>query len=65
MCNGYCIESELDDVLKSGYCESNLSYDNVDCFVGQIRKLENKMVLIFGNTKKDIIKTEGDENLIK
>ena len=28
--NGYYIESELDDILKSGYYESPLGYDKVD-----------------------------------
>ena len=59
--NGYFIISELEDVLKSGYYESPLGYDNVDWFVKQVTKLENKMAFYFKNTKEDIIMTEQDE----
>ena len=41
--NGYRIESYLDDILKSGYFESLLSFDNVDWFVFEVIKQENKM----------------------
>ena len=30
LCNGYCIISEPNDVLKCGFCESLLGYDNID-----------------------------------
>ena len=40
--NGYYIISELNDVLKSGYYESPLEYDNVDWFVKEVIKLEKK-----------------------
>ena len=59
--NGYYIRSELEDVLESGYYESPLGYNNVDWFVKEIIKLENKMVFYFKNTKKDIILTKNDE----
>ena len=59
--NVYNIISELNDVLKSGYYESPLSYDNVDWFVKEVKKLENKMAFYFKNTKKDIIMTQKDE----
>ena len=59
--NGYYIISELNDVLKSGYYESPLGYDNVDWFVKEVIKLENKMAFYFKNTKKDIIMTQEDE----
>ena len=59
--SGYRIESELEDVLKSGYYKSPLGYDNVDWFVHEVLKLENKMSFCFKNTKKDIIMTEEDE----
>ena len=45
--NGYRIESELEDVLKSRHYESPLGYDNVDWFVDKVKKLENKMTFIF------------------
>ena len=45
--NGYRIESELNDILKSGYYESPLGYDNEDGFVIEVKKLENKMAFYF------------------
>ena len=59
--NGYRIISELEEVLESGYYESPLGYDNVDWFVDEVVKLENKMTFYFKNTKKDIIMTQEDE----
>ena len=41
--NCYNIISELNDVLDSGYYESTFGYDNYDCFVNEVVKLENKM----------------------
>ena len=51
----------MEDVLESGYYESPLGYDNVNWFVKENIKLENKMVFYFKNTKKDIVMTEDDE----
>ena len=48
----FYIVSELNDVLQSGYCEFPLGYDNVDWFVDEIIKLENKVTFYFKNTKK-------------
>ena len=59
--NGYHIVSELEDVLKSDYYKSPLGYDNVDWFVDEVIKLENKMAFYFKSTKKDIIMTDDDE----
>ena len=59
--NGYHIVSELEDVLKSDYYKSPLGYDNVDWFVNEVIKLENKMAFYFKNTNKDIILTQEDE----
>ena len=53
--NGYYIISELEDVLKSGYYESPLSYDYVDWFVKEVIGLENKMAFYFKNIKKKIL----------
>ena len=50
--NGYHIESELEDVLKSEYYKSPLGYNNVDWFVNEVIKLENKMAFYFKNTKR-------------
>ena len=60
--NGYHIETELEDVLKIDYYKSPLGYNNVDWFVNEVIKLENKMAFNFKNTKKDIIMTEEDED---
>ena len=43
------IKSELDDILQSRYYESPLGY-NVDWFVNEVMKLENKMAFFFKNT---------------
>ena len=59
--NGYRIICELEDVLKSEYNKSPLGYNNVDWFVDEVIKLENKMAFYFKNTKKDIIMTHEDE----
>ena len=59
--NGYHIVSELEYVLKSEYYKSPLGYDNVDWFVNEIIKLENKMAFYFKSTNKDIIMTPEDE----
>ncbi len=59
--NGYHIVSELEDVLKSDSYKSPLGYDNVDRFVDEVIKLENKMAFYFKNTNKDIIMTREDE----
>ena len=58
--NGYRIISELEDVLEIGYYKSPLGYENVDWFVDDVKKLENKMAFYFKNTNKEIIMTEED-----
>ena len=65
VCNGYYIVSELNNVLKNGYYHSPLNYKNVDWFVNEMIKLENKMNFYFKNTKKDIIMSEEDEENYK
>ena len=61
--NGYYIISEFEDVLKIGYYESLLGYKNVDWFVKEVIKLENKMAFYFKNTNEDIImSTENEED---
>ena len=59
--NGYRIVSKLDDVLQSGYHKTPLGYDNVDWFVDEVIKFENKLAFYFKNTKKDIIMKQKDE----
>ena len=59
--NGCHIVSEFEDVLKSDYYKSPLGYGNVDWFVNEVIKLENKMAFYFKNTKKNIIMTQEDE----
>ena len=63
--SGYYIISELNDVLESGHYESPLGYDNVDWFVKEVIKLENKTAFYFKETKKDIIMTQEDEEKYK
>ena len=55
----------MEDVSESGYYESPLGYDNVDWFVKEVVKLENKMAFYFKNTKKDIIMKQEDEDDFK
>ena len=59
--NGYHIVSELENILNSDYYKSPLGYNNVDWFVDEVIKLENKMAFYFKNTNKDIIMTQEDE----
>ena len=63
--NGYYVESELQDVLKSGYYESPLGYDNVDWFVDEVIQLEHKMTFFFKSTKKDIFMTGKDDDVFE
>ena len=55
----------MEDVLKSYYYESPLGYHNVDWFVNEVIKLENKMAFYFKNTNEVIIMTEEDEEVFK
>ena len=55
----------MEDVLKSDYYESPLGYDNIDWFVKEVIKLENKMAFYFKEIKKDIIMTQEDEEDFK
>ena len=52
---------ELDDVLNSGGYENTLWYDNYDWFVGEVKKLETKIVFYSKNTNKDTILSQKDE----
>ena len=45
--SGYRRETELEDVLKSGYYKSLLGYNSVDWFVNEVIKLENIMTFFF------------------
>ena len=63
--NVYHIVSELEDILKSDYYKTPLGYNNVDWFVDEVIKLENKMAFYFKNTNKDIFMTEEDEEDFK
>ena len=59
--NGYHIISELEDVLQSSYHKYPFGYNNVDWFVNEVIKLENKLTLHFKNTNKDFFMAEKDE----
>ena len=37
----------MNDVIQSGFIESPLGYDNVDWFVDEARKVENKKTFFF------------------
>ena len=50
--NGYHIVSKLEDVLKSDYYKSPLSYNNIDRFVDEVIKLENKMAFFLKILRK-------------
>ena len=60
---GYYTKSELEDVLESGYYESPLGSDNVDWFLNEVIKSENKMAVFFRNTKEDIIMKQEDKKI--
>ena len=52
----------MEDVLKSGYYEFLLGYNNVEWFVDEVIKLESKKDLYCKkNNNKCIILTEEDE----
>ena len=59
--NGYHIMSEVEDVLQNSYHKSPLGYNNVDWFVNEVIKLENKMAFYFKNTEKDNLIIKEDE----
>ena len=52
--------SELFVVLKSGYHIFSLGYDNIDWFVAEVNKLENRIAFYGKNTNRDTILTEED-----
>ena len=51
----------MEDVLEIGFYEYALGYDNVDWFVNEVIKKENKMTFYSKNTKKAIIMTQEDK----
>ena len=51
----------MEDVLKSENHKSPLGYNNIDWFVNEVIKLENRMAFYFKNTNKDIITTQEDK----
>ena len=59
--NGYNIVYELADVLEGCHYKSPLGYKDVDWFVTEKFKLENKLDDYFENTIRDIIMTEKYE----
>ena len=65
MCKGYYIRPEREDVLKSGFYISKLDYGNVNWFVEEVKKIENKIACYFINTERDIILTDEDEEEFK
>ena len=55
----------MEDVLEGGYYESPSGYDNVDWFVNEVIKLENKMAFYFKNTEEYIIMAKENEEDFK
>ena len=51
----------MKDISNSGYFNSPLRYDIVDCFVDEVIKLETKMAFHYKKTKKDIFMAEKIE----
>ena len=51
----------MEDVLQSSYYKSPLGYKNVDWFVDDAKRLQNKMAFYFKNTKRDIIIAQENE----
>ena len=47
--------------MTSGYHKSPLGYNNIDWFVNEVIKIENKMAFYFKITNEDIVMTEKDE----
>ena len=58
--NGYYKISELENVLKSGYYDSPLGYDNIDWYVNEVIKIKSKIRFYFNNTEEDIIMIRED-----
>ena len=63
-CNGFYLVSELNKVLQSGY-RSCFGENNVEWFVNEVTRIENKMQFYFENTKKDIVMTRENEEDFK
>ena len=59
--NGYYFISEIENNLKSGCYDSTFGYNNVDRFVNEVLKKENRLSFYFTNTRKDIITTQEDK----
>ena len=55
----------MEDVVKSGFCESPLGNDSVYWYVNEVKKLENKKASFLKNTKEDIIITAENEEIFK
>ena len=60
VCKGYYIVSDLPSVLQSGYV-SNFGPNNVNWFVDEIIKFENKMNFYFKNTNVELNMLPEDE----
>ena len=61
VCNGYYIVSGINDVLKSGYYHSPSDNNNVEWFVNEMIKIENKMNFFLKNNKEESIMSEKDK----
>ena len=52
----------MDDIVKSGYYESSLGFNIIDCFVDEVTKVEKRKAFYFKNNNKDIIKIQDKED---
>ena len=55
----------MNDVSQNGCYSSPLGFNNVDWIVDELIKVEKKLNFFFKNTKKDIVKTEEDEEVFE
>ena len=61
VCKCFYVVSELNNILKDGYYEFPLGFDNIEWFVDEIMKTELKKIFLFKNTMKDNILTEKNK----
>ena len=57
--------SEFNDLLQCGHYETPSGFDNVDWFVDEVIKIENKMNKFFKYTKNENILTKEAEEMLK
>ena len=61
VCNGYFFIPELNVVLHSGFQKSPLGHENLDWFVNEVKKLENRMNFYLKKIRNNILMTQENE----